>query len=118
MNLYLKKTHDYNWERHLRKCILLLLLFSVSNSYIYAFELKDKQEILISGKVLDASGEPLIGVSVQEKETINGTITDIDGFFSLNVKDAKSKIVFSYVGYMTQEAEAKDNMTIVLKECI
>lgn len=116
MKLYLKKAQDYNWERELRKYILLLLLFSVSNSYIYAFELKDKQETLISGKVLDASGEPLIGVSVQEKETINGTITDLDGLFNLNVKDAKSKIVFSYVGYVTQEMEAQNSMTVVLKE--
>ena len=44
------------------------------------------QQITASGQVLDAQNEPLIGVSVQEKGTTNGAITDLDGNFSLNVQ--------------------------------
>lgn len=69
------------------------------------------------GQVLDAkSKEPLIGVSVLEKGTTNGTITDFDGNYVLNV--AKGRIlVFSYVGYTTQEiAVNQPSLTVSLKE--
>ena len=54
------------------------------------------QQITASGQVLDAQNEPLIGVSVQEKGTTNGAITDLDGNFSLNVQQ-NAILVFSYV---------------------
>ena len=54
--------------------------------------------------VSDNENEPLIGVAVVEKGTSNGTITDIDGNFSLNVQN-NATLVFSYVGYTTQEAK-------------
>lgn len=75
------------------------------------------QSITVKGQVLDAkSKEPLIGVSVLEKGTTNGTITDFDGNYVLNV--AKGRIlVFSYVGYTTQEiAVNQPSLTVSLKE--
>ena len=54
------------------------------------------QQITASGQVLDAQKEPLIGVSVQEKGTSNGAITDLDGNFTLNVKQ-NAILIFSYV---------------------
>lgn len=63
---------------------------------------------IVKGTVIDASGEPLIGATVIEKGTTNGTATDIDGFFQLNVNDAKKAVlVISYVGYATQEVPIK-----------
>ena len=56
----------------------------------------------ISGRVTDKQGEPLIGVSIIAKGANKGTITNIDGYYSLTVPD-KSVIQFSYVGYDTQE---------------
>jgi len=56
----------------------------------------------ITGKVTDESGQPLIGVSVMEKETTgpatNGTVTDLDGFYSIAPKKAQGELVFSYIG--------------------
>ena len=54
----------------------------------------------ISGTVVDASGESVIGATVMEKGTSNGTITDFDGNFSLKVEAGKT-LVFSYIGFKT-----------------
>ena len=56
----------------------------------------------ISGTVTDDAGEPIIGASVVEKGTTNGTITDLDGNFQLSVENGKT-IVVSYIGYMSVE---------------
>ncbi len=69
----------------------------------------------ITGKVKDAGGEPLVGVSIVETGTNNGTVTDIDGNYVLNTKTG-STLRLSYVGYITKEIKANPNMTIVLDE--
>ena len=63
----------------------------------------------ISGTVVDASGESVIGATVMEKGTSNGTITDFDGNFKLKVEAGKT-LVFSYIGFKTQELPAKNGM--------
>ena len=76
------------------------------------------QQKAISGKVVDSKGESIIGANVMEKGTTNGTITDFDGNFSLNVS-AKAVLQISYIGYKTQEIPAsqlKAGATITLKE--
>ena len=70
----------------------------------------------ILGTVIDENGDPVIGATVVEKaQPQNATITNIDGQFALKVSDGAT-IVVSYVGYQTQEAKAKNEMTITLKE--
>src|SRR6218665_3583803 len=59
--------------------------------------------ILVSGKVTDETGAPLPGVNVSEKGTINGTITDAEGVYSLSVEGVSSVLVFSSIGYMADE---------------
>ena len=56
----------------------------------------------VSGTVTDQSGEPVIGASVVEKGTRNGTVTDIDGNYSLSTAP-NAVLVFSYIGYASQE---------------
>ena len=74
-----------------------------------------QQSNKVTGKVSDATG-PIIGASVVEKGTANGTITDLDGNFSLNVK-AGATLVVSYVGYKSEEVKAgKGPLNITLKE--
>ena len=76
------------------------------------------QQKAISGKVVDSKGESIIGANVMEKGTTNGTITDFDGKFSLNVS-AKAVLQVSYIGYKTQEIPAsqlKAGAVITLKE--
>ena len=60
------------------------------------------QKIQITGTILDQSSYPVIGASVLEKNTTNGTITNLDGEFSLSV-DPQATLIISYVGYKTQE---------------
>ena len=70
----------------------------------------------VQGTVIDAAnGEPIIGASVLEIGTTNGTITDFDGNFTLNVKPG-AKLSISYMGYKTQELEAKGTLAVRLSE--
>lgn len=76
------------------------------------------QQKAISGKVVDSKGESIIGANVMEKGTTNGTITDFDGKFSLNVS-AKAILQVSYIGYKSQEipiSQLKAGAVITLKE--
>ena len=69
----------------------------------------------VSGTVLDATGEPLIGVSVLEAGTSNGVVTDFDGNFTLTVKQG-AKLTISYIGYTAQTVDARNGMTVTLQE--
>ena len=70
----------------------------------------------VKGTVIDAAnGEPIIGASILEMGTTNGTITDFDGNFELNVKQG-AKIAISYMGYKTQELAAQPMMSVKLGE--
>lgn len=77
--------------------ICAILLFCCFCGHLSAQSLRE-----ISGSVTDASGEPLIGVSVLVKETSAGTITDFDGKFTVSASVGQT-LQFSYVGYTTQE---------------
>ena len=68
----------------------------------------------ITGTVNDAMG-PVIGATVMEKGTTNGTVTDFDGNFKLKVEAGKT-LVFSYIGYLTQELPAQNGMTVTMQE--
>ena len=69
----------------------------------------------VSGTVLDATGEPLIGVSVLEAGTNNGVVTNFEGNFTLTVKQG-AKLTISYVGYLTQTVAAANGMKVTLEE--
>ena len=71
----------------------------------------------VSGIINTEDGDPLIGVNILEKGTSNGTVSDIDGTFSLSVAD-NSTLVISYAGYETQEIEVgnQTNFDIILSE--
>ena len=74
------------------------------------------QEGKVRGRIVDATGEPVIGATVREQGTSNGTTTDIDGNFSLQAS-LNSTIVISYIGYVTQEIPVNHvKGTIRLKE--
>ena len=68
--------------------------------------------------IIDQNGEPLIGANVQEKGTTNGTITDLDGRFSLLVSSVTT-LEISYIGYLSQEVKISEKITdlrIVMRE--
>ncbi len=66
----------------------------------------------VSGKVLDSNEEPVIGASVVVTGTNNGTITDIDGGYTLRVPEGSTSITYSYLGYKTQEIQI-DGRTVI-----
>ena len=91
----------------LKKALLSFVLLLASTA-IYS-------QTEITGSVVDDLGEGVIGATVMEKDTSNGTVTDLDGNFKLNVEAGKT-LVISYIGYMTQELPAADGMRVVIKE--
>lgn len=100
---YTKKLIGGNHKRNF-VCASLLLV----NAMAFA---GDK----ITGIVKDASGEPLVGVSIVEVGTNKGTITDIDGKYTLEVAP-NAKLRFSYVGFADKEVAARSGKVVVLAE--
>ena len=88
------------------KRFILSFLLLTACTLMYAQE--------ITGTVTDAMG-PVIGATVMEKGTNNGTVTDFDGNFKLKVEAGKM-LVISYIGYDAVEAPAKDGMAVTMKE--
>lgn len=81
-------------------------------------EAVQQQTVTVTGVVKDKSGEPIIGANILEKGTANGMITNVDGQYTLKVKDANSVLSVSYIGYKTQEITVgnKRKIDIVLAD--
>ncbi len=80
-------------KKHLVRLLGLLALFLTFSSVAYA------QEGSVTGRISDEKGEMLIGVTVQEKGTSNGTVTDIDGQYTLKLSSESPVLLISYIGY-------------------
>ena len=94
--------------RKAKQVLLLLAMGLMTVSTVYA------QKQNVSGTVVDETGEPVIGASVVQKGTTNGSITDFDGNFRISAETG-STLVVSYLGYTSQEVKATDNMHIQLQ---
>lgn len=78
--------------------------------------MEQMQALTVNGLVVDSNGEPIIGANVLEKGTTNGSLTDVDGKFTLNVRQG-AVLQISFIGYKTQEVKATSNMMrVVLAE--
>lgn len=73
------------------------------------------QKTEAAGTVVDAAGEPIIGATVMEKGTSNGTVTNLDGDFKIEVRQGATLVV-SYIGYGSEDVPAGQGMKVVLKE--
>lgn len=91
------------------KTILPLLMGLLLSVGVFA------QQITITGVVKDAKGEPIIGANVAVKGTTTGTITDLDGGFSLKAPQ-NSLLTVSFIGYKSVDVKATNNMVVVLQE--
>lgn len=80
-------------------------------------QVASKKKRKVSGTVKDVNGEPIIGATIMEEGTTNGTITDFDGNFVLEVADG-AELDISYIGYQTQKLQAKSGkaLAVTLKE--
>ena len=93
---------------------MLLAFFTVTGGSAHA----QTAARLLKGRVVDAGNDPIIGASVMVKNAKEGTVTNMEGKFSLNVAPSATLVV-SYIGFVTQEVKAdtqKGEMTITLKE--
>lgn len=118
----------------LKNATVKQLLDKVSEQANIVYEMKERQIVLkekkvseqsvsqkkrlLQGLVKDEKGNPIIGASIQLKNTGTGVITDLDGLFQIQVTDKNSVIVISYIGYVTQEISVGDrsSITVQLKE--
>ena len=88
---------------------LTLMLLSIGASA--------QDKITVTGTVVDGTGETIIGASVMEVGTTNGTVTDFDGNFKLQVKNANAQIRISYIGFTTKTVKVSSNpMQITIEE--
>lgn len=66
----------------------------------------------MTGTVIDVDGEPLIGVNIVVKGTTAGTVTDVDGTYILGVANNDDVLVFSYIGYLSEEIPVGDKTVV------
>lgn len=103
----MKRKNMYAFCRRLSSALLLTFISTSINA----------QDINVKGRVIDENGEPIIGANILVKGTTNGTITDYDGNFTLEVSDKNAIIRIGYIGYKDYEVSAsQQNLVIVLKE--
>jgi TonB-linked SusC/RagA family outer membrane protein len=109
------------WPQYLKMARLLgvILLLTSTFKAVEAANSALPDEVVqqgeITGYVYDAAGEPLIGAAVMLKGTSVGTITDVQGKFTIRAA-VGAELQISYVGYVTQDVAAKPNMTVTLTE--
>jgi len=89
-------------------------LTALALSLLVGLSLAAQQKVTISGVVTDDQNEPMIAAGVVQKGTTNGTVTDVDGNFTITVP-AGAVIEFSSVGYVTQEFVASKTETVTIK---
>lgn len=98
-----------------KKYLTLSLCLSFLMMLCVISPIQAQQSRIVKGTVVDEVGEPIIGASVKVEGTTTGTITDLDGKFSVSVPD-KGKLTVSFIGYITQTISDLKNTRIVLKE--
>ena len=105
-----------NIKQPLKKKVKYNLVFLFFLNFLLSFSAK-AQSTTIEGKITDASGLSLPGVNINEKGTKNGTSTDFEGSFKINVTSNKAVLIISYLGFQTQEVsvvgKSKVNVSLV-----
>lgn len=91
---------------------------AAENSVASTTAVTQQRSIALSGRVTDEKGNALIGVTVAEKGTSRGVSTDTNGNYKINVSNTNAVLIFSYIGYITQEQAVgnKTQISVNLKE--
>jgi TonB-linked SusC/RagA family outer membrane protein len=84
-----------------------LLLFTLT--VIWVFQL-NAQVSSVTGTITDESGVPLPGATIKEKSTTNGVITDVNGKYSIGLRNPKATLVISFIGYISKEIQVKSDL--------
>lgn len=106
-----------------RSCVMILLTCGVllgtlcaSNGFAQSTNATAKQQTVIKGKVVDQSGQPIIGATILETGTNNGVVTDLNGNFVIRVSAPNANLQISFIGYQTASLSADKSSTVVLKD--
>ena len=100
---------------------LLCGLFSIGSPHIYAGTSEHKavevlqKNVKVKGTILDENGLPIPGANILVKGTTVGTISDVDGNFSLGIPSSDVTLVISFIGYKNVEVQAKENLRITME---
>jgi TonB-linked SusC/RagA family outer membrane protein len=93
--------------------LIIGIMRVTAESYPQATSENIQQQIVVTGKVTSgATGESLPGVNIIEKGTQNGAVTNVDGTYTLSVSSKEAILVFSFIGYLTEEMAVRDQTTI------
>ncbi|MEO3404194.1 TonB-dependent receptor [Mucilaginibacter sp. CAU 1740] len=93
----------------------MLIAFFIMTGFLFSFSASAQNKIKVTGTVTDTTGHVLTGVAVRVQGTQGGTTTDAQGNFSLNVADANATLVFTYIGYVAQEAPLNGRTSIKIR---
>lgn len=111
---------DITRDKSLRSTLtttLFILALLVFTAQVYAVNSSGLAQTRVQGTVTNETGTPLSGVSILEKGTPNGTTTDENGQFNIQVQNMSATLVIRYIGYLEQEVDASTGpLTIVLEE--
>lgn len=108
----MKERETYTAARYRFISLMLTLTFLLAGQALYA------QSKVVKGEVKNQAGESIVGASVVEKGTMNGTISDFDGNFQLTVSKPDAVLQVRFIGFIAQEIllEGQSTLTVVLKE--
>ena len=109
--IYNNKKHQLS-NKYRALCMIFFFMYALSLSAESIQNAELQQNIPISGVITDQSGEPLPGVNIVIKGTTTGVVTGADGRFSINVPNKETVLLFSFIGYTTQELFVGDQTTI------
>ena len=117
-------SHKFIWRKVPLTVMFILAFLITGNLYGFAGEGVDdtasilQQKKQISGTIVDAKGEPIIGANIVEQGTTNGTVTDIDGNFSMQIENNNAVLRVSYIGYIEQTVSVagKSVVNVTLQE--
>jgi len=108
----MKERETYTAARYRFISLMLTLTFLLAGQALFA------QSRVVKGEVKNQAGESIVGASVVEKGTMNGTISDFDGNFQLTVSKPDAVLQVRFIGFIAQEIllEGQSTLTVVLKE--
>ncbi|GAA3648634.1 SusC/RagA family TonB-linked outer membrane protein [Flavivirga jejuensis] len=115
------KSNEFKFDLRMKLILLVFICsltqinantYSLNSNISLKIETISNQEIIIKGTVTDDAGIPLPGASVLVKGTNNGASTDFDGKYTLHVSNGATTLVFSYLGFVTQEIAIDGQSTI------
>lgn len=88
------------------------LSYKIEGKHILITKVNQQAKRIVTGKITDEQGEPIVGANIVEKGTTNGVVTDINGGYSISVSKENAVLVVSYISYITQELPVRNRTTI------